>query len=80
MINIICGIIISIIAYFYMQNKNKKEKKNNIRRSLLIGLITWFICGKFLSLEKKMFNYNFTKNNNFCYLDDVKILYDKPDF
>lgn len=79
--NIICGIIIAIIAYMYMQNKNKKDKKNNIRKSLLIGLVSWFVCGKLLSLDsKKIFNYNFSKVGKSCYLDDVKILYDRPDF
>lgn len=77
--NIICGIITGIFAYMYMQNKNKKDKKNNIRKSLLIGLVSWFICGKLL-LNKNIFNYNFSKIEKSCYLDDVKILYDKPDF
>lgn len=79
--SIICGIITAIIAYMYMNNQNKKDKKNNIRKSLLIGLVSWFVCGKLLSLDKKnILNYNFSKVGKSCYLDDVKILYDRPDF
>lgn len=77
--SIICGIISAFIVYLYMQKKDKKDKKNNIRKSVLFGLISWFICGKFLSIEsRKMFN--FSKTGKSCYLDDVKILFDKPDF
>lgn len=78
--NIICGIITGIIAYLYMQYINKKDKKNNIRKSLLIGLVSWFICGKLLSNNNNILNYNFLKDSKSCYLDNVKILYDNPDF
>ena len=53
---IICGIVVGVltcaIMYYKSSNDDKnKNKKIDLRLPLFMGLMTWFVCGKFINVD-----------------------------